>query len=269
MKTFLIKSLLLLSLATGVTGVLWGAGFWEKKDFPQWSVKDIRRIMTNSPWAREIRINSSELRGAQRGAMRMAGGGGSGPQPQGGSAGDAPDSGGNDFGGGGGDVGDAGGDGGGPGAFSGAGASLPGPTPSVPLTIRWQTSLPVKQAIVKHRFGDEAATSGEGKKFLARDEPHYIVVVSGMPAPMLALFRDSEAITAKTFLKRKKKENIVAARVEAKPVGQLLDVSFWFPRTAAVTLEDKDVEFETKIGRLKIKRKFKLKDMVFNGELSL
>ena len=74
--------------------------------------------------------------------------------------------------------------------------------------------------MVKHRFGDEAATSDEGKKFLARDEPHYIVVISGLPASMAALFRDSAAITKKTFLKRKRKDDIVAARVEASPAGK-------------------------------------------------
>ncbi len=41
-----------------------------------------------------------------------------------------------------------------------------------------------------------------------------------------------------------------------------------FPH-GAITSEDRKVEFVTKIGSIKVKRKFKLKDMVYNGKLEL
>ena len=56
----------------------------------------------------------------------------------------------------------------------------------------------------------------------------------------------------------------VAATVEASVV-----VLCYFPRTDAITLEDKDVEFITKLGPMEIKKKFKLEDMVFGGHLAL
>lgn len=47
------------------------------------------------------------------------------------------------------------------------------------------------------------------------------------------------------------------------------DVYFLFPRTDGYTVEDKEVEFVTKIGKVNIKRKFKFKDMVYNGKLEM
>jgi hypothetical protein len=44
---------------------------------------------------------------------------------------------------------------------------------------------------------------------------------------------------------------------------------FGFLRTDPIVLADKEVEFATKVGQYTVKRKFKLKDMVFKGELGL
>jgi len=44
---------------------------------------------------------------------------------------------------------------------------------------------------------------------------------------------------------------------------------FHFPRSVPYTLDDKEVEFATKLGDLSLKYKFRLKDMVFNRKLEL
>jgi hypothetical protein len=44
---------------------------------------------------------------------------------------------------------------------------------------------------------------------------------------------------------------------------------FLFPKTVPLTLDDKDVEFSSKVGSLMVKQKFHLKDMVFDGKLDL
>jgi hypothetical protein len=51
--------------------------------------------------------------------------------------------------------------------------------------------------------------------------------------------------------------------------GDLLTIEFEFPKTAPITLEDKEVEFITKVGQSQIKKKFKLTDMVFGDQLAL
>ena len=59
------------------------------------------------------------------------------------------------------------------------------------LFARWQSALPVKQAFVRLKFGAQAATSPEAKQLLEREEPDYVIVVSG---PLRSLLRgDSEA----------------------------------------------------------------------------
>jgi hypothetical protein len=47
------------------------------------------------------------------------------------------------------------------------------------------------------------------------------------------------------------------------------EVSFFFRRDEPIDLDDKEVTFETMIGRMKVEEKFKLKDMVYQGKLAL
>jgi len=42
-----------------------------------------------------------------------------------------------------------------------------------------------------------------------------------------------------------------------------------FPKTTTFTVEDKEVEFSSKFDKTVIKKKFKLKDMVFNGKVEM
>jgi hypothetical protein len=42
-----------------------------------------------------------------------------------------------------------------------------------------------------------------------------------------------------------------------------------FPKTDAISEDDKDVEFRLTVGRIQVREKFNLKDMHFNGKLEL
>jgi hypothetical protein len=83
------------------------------------------------------------------------------------------------------------------------------------------------------------------------------------------------SMKAETFLKRNNKPPIALMDmgVQQAPASEkapgFLVVVFGFPRTDAIKLEDKDVEFVTKLGQVDIKKKFNLKDMVFHGQLEL
>ena len=234
---------LMLAALTAATVTLCAADFWETKDYAEWTKKESKKLLTNSPWARQV-------------SLSMGGGGGRGGGGRGG--------------GGGGGRGGGGGGGGGtrvPGGGYGGGGMAP---PRIPLIIRWVSSLPVKQAMMRQRFGDEAATAKESLDFLNRDETKYILSVSGLPARMARMTqRDPDRFTQGVQLKRKKKEPIVAESMEVRGDEKGVEFFFTFPRTDEITLEDKDVEFEMQLGRSKTKRKFKLKDMLYKGELSL
>ncbi len=51
--------------------------------------------------------------------------------------------------------------------------------------------------------------------------------------------------------------------------AQNFDVFFAFPKSLDLKVEDMEMEFETNIGGLAVKHKFKLKDMVYEGKLEI
>src|SRR5436190_992119 len=76
----------------GVTGLTLGEDFWVKKDFLQWTGEEVRRLMTNSPWAKDVTVSApAGLVGVQRPAAAPngtdveSGGGGRGRGGRGGS----------------------------------------------------------------------------------------------------------------------------------------------------------------------------------------
>lgn len=210
---------------------LCAADFWQTKPFTEWTDKDITKLSGNSPWAKEFSV---EMGGAMPG-----GGGGKG----GGKTRDGGQTGAQEAGGG---------------------------APSLTLIIRWQSALPVKQALVKMKYKEEAATSAEAKQILELNEPDYVVVVAGLNRGLVQGKADELKATmmAATELVIKGKEPIKPK--DFRIVGQgRVDAVFSFPKTNPITEDDKEVEFQCKVGTISIKEKFRLKDMVINGKLEL
>ena len=142
--------------------------------------------------------------------------------------------------------------------------------PQMTAVVRWFSALPVKQASVKLRYGIEAATAADGLSYINREEPNYVVSVTGLPGRMAGFMqRTPDRIKENTSLHRKGKEPILPADLQITTQMEETDLYFVFPKTDPITLDDKDVEFLMKTERMEIKRKFKLKKMVFDGELSL
>jgi len=279
------KILVLAGLALAVA-IGYGADFWEKKKFAEWTTKDADKMLKDSPWAQKVEVAMGGGMGSGMGG-RGGGGGrrGGGGMPGGGGGGG--------FGGGGG--GDEGGGGGGGGGMPGGDA----PRPTMSFTVRWHTALPIKQAVAKMRFGDEAATAPQAKQMLERQENAYIIGLSGLPPAMLrgggggrpgggpgaegkggppregggGGAAMGERMKQAVQLKRKDKEPLKPVNVQAEmdQATQRANVYLIFPREEAtqITLDDKEVELEIKLGQNDIKRKFKLKDMVYDGKLEL
>ncbi len=252
------------TLGLGLIGVaiLSAANFWETKDYTHWSAKEVRKILNDSPWAKKVTLTFGGMGGS--GGQRPPGGfgGGAGGGPGGGGAG------GGGFGGaGGGGGGGAGGASRGGGGYNRAGG---GRMPSGPeLTIQWSSALPIKQALMRGRFGSEANTAAEAKQFLQRRETHYVVAVAGFSGRMAGMTKNTDRFKETTSLKRKKKDLIRPEIVEMHRQEESVTLFVSFPRTDPITLEDKNVEFEMKLGPMTVKRKFRLKDMLFDGKLEL
>jgi hypothetical protein len=234
---------------------LWAADFWQSKPAAEWSDKDLQKMMSNSPWARPYSISMNGpappvMRGSNNGDPNAdlspappisEGGGGRGGR---GGASPSPAA--------------AGGDSGGGGA-------------SATIVARWQTALPVKEALVRLKYRSEAATSPEAAQLLARQETDYLLVLTGQLRPFLRGNPDSlkKALIDASLLSAKGKTALKPSDVQLGASGTAVDAFFYFPRSAPYTLDDKEVEFSTRLGDVALRYKFRLKDMVFNGKLEL
>jgi hypothetical protein len=230
--------------------------FWVKKPFTEWSVKDATKLLQNSPWSHEVSIGGAmPMEGGSGGGGRRGGGGMGGNNDMGGMA-----TGGTDSAGGG-----RRGNGGGPGYPSEAA----GGASSMMVRVRWQSAMPVRQAIVLTQLGPEKADSDQAKKFLNQVSNEYVVAVVGLPPALDRVPEEQLNELAKgAALQRKDKDPIPAGAVQRIP-GEKGSVAFFFPKTSAITLEDKEVEFVSKVARIEVRRKFKLKDMVVGDKLEL
>ncbi len=163
-----------------------------------------------------------------------------------------------------------GGGGGGRGG-GGRGGGMPGAGErEMNFTVRWDSALPIRQAVMRAHYGPQVKSVEEAQKMLNTKLSHYAVSLIGFPARMAQ--QDPSrlaALASNAVLKRKKQDPIVAESVAVRPGDPPDGLVFYFPRRDPITLEDKEVEFQLEFGRLKIKRKFKLKKMVYNGNLEL
>ncbi len=218
------------------------ADFWQKP-YTEWSDKDTAKMMTNSPWAKSASVSMGGPGGGAPQAMPAGGGFGGGAPggPQGG--------GGSEFG-------------------PGAQGSSP---PTFDVVARWQSALPIRQAFVRLKFGAEADKSVEAAKILEQQERPYEIVLSGAMGMFLGGKPGdaAKALGEVSFLSSSRTGAIKAAQVEVGKPGKTMDVVFAFPRSMPFTVEDKEVEFATKLGASNLKYKFKLKDMVVNGKLEM
>ena len=234
-------------LVAGACAVVAAADFWETKPFMMWSAEEVQKVLTDSPWSRNVNVVLNTV-------GRGSGGLGEGEGSRGG-------------GGGGGGAREGGGGGGG-----GRGGSFPTAAPQLKLTLSWRSARPMKEALVRDQIGLGGTIPAETRDLLSREESLYVFTIMGLPT------RYAQAISsmkAESFLRRNNKPPIALMDigVQQAPASEkspaFLVVVFGFPRTDAITVEDKDVEFVTKLGQVDIKKKFNLKDMVFHGRLEL
>jgi hypothetical protein len=212
---------------------LMAADFWQKPN-AEWADKDLQKMMTNSPWAHTAVEPLTSGRG---------GGGRGGGGPQGNSGGNGS---------------------------SDADAPSPGAR-AMEVTARWQSAMPVRQAFVRLKYGAEAGKSDDAKKYLEKEQPTYELVLSGPMQPLLRGKPDeiAKSLSEVTFLSSKEKGAVKPTSVEVGKPGRSMDILIAFPRSMPFALDDKEIEFSTKLGTEPVKIKFRLKDMVYNGKLEM
>ena len=227
---------------------LLAADFWEDTDFATWSDKDVEKMLTDSPWARRATMLMGGLTagadstfqvgpGLIAAGRSLGGPAGAGPAPE-------PECGGEQF----------------------------QRIRWVNVTVTWSSALPIKLALVRRLIRFDAPIPPEEQQALTRDEPFYTIILVGLPPPFAALEPTIDAVKAHTMLKRKNGEPIVPEHVQLlmSDADRSILIEYQFPKTDAITMEDTVVEFITILGAdREIKKKFKLKDMIFGDELAL
>jgi hypothetical protein len=150
--------------------------------------------------------------------------------------------------------------------------------PTLNVDVRWDSALPVRQALARKGAGGDAYSPEQVRK-------DYIISIFGLvpggrygPASLNNQSGDGavdvrnpeemlESLMRYARLYPKGKNGI-------RPIDAKLDnasgtLHLFFPRSEAITLRDKEVTLEVRFGSLSVLKKFKLKDMVFNGQLEL
>jgi hypothetical protein len=182
--------------------------------------------------------------------------------------------------GGGGGMGSGGGMGGGGGRGGGGGGEMG--TPQIPeaphVVVRWESSAPVRAAMKKVSLS-KSVEDADAQAF-------YIVSVDGIRMPRRGqqpiesnqttpgahpLPADQQdRLKNATSLTVKGKDPIQPGKIDVVPGDEgKMTFRFYFPRSTDLSLDDKEVQFQTRVGPMALKQKFVLKEMTFDGKLAL
>lgn len=217
---------------------LLAAEFWSDSQPESWTRVEIEELLSDSPWAKAAEVRFLGDRGSGLPGVGLPGGRGGGSRIPGG--------------------------GGWPGAGGGIGfpwMNQARDSDDDDATVVWTSALPVRQALERLGVADEL------RNVHAAD--YWIVTVDGLPLPLAPLAETPDVFRQSARLELKDGSAMRAERVEVRPRPGAPAVELYFPRTSAVTIEDKTVEFQLTAGEYAIKRKFKLADMVYRGRLEM
>lgn len=268
-----------LTLAAGACVAGWrrllafSSDFWNRKEPAEWSAEEIEQLTTKSPWSKEVSAQFMSPEADETGSMGGSPrGGGGGAWPEGGGMG-GPRTGGM----GGPRIGGMGGPGmGGPGMggpdMGGGRGRRGGPLQSFKGTVRWESAKPVLEAIkspLPDAFANHYAISVSGFSMMSGPRRRSQDDDSSGNAPE-ATENMADNLKAVTLLKPKDREGAQPGIVRQQPSSGGGTFLFGFSKeTLALKPGDKEVVFSTRMGRLVVKTKFNLKDMMYHGELAV
>ena len=216
--------------------------FWNRKDPSEWSADEVDRLITKSPWAKEIAASAPQSgsgAGRSRAGLSIPGIGGIG----GGRRGDRPAGGGQQYHG----------------------------------VVRWESAKPVLEAMkapLPAEFSDHYVISVSGIPM-----PSLRPATSDdgrTDAAARARQREVEGVLDKlkglTYLELKGARSAQPGIVQETPlgVGETRTLLFGFSKALLqLSPDDQEVGFITQMETIPVKAKFNLKEMMYHGELAV
>lgn len=244
-------------------------GVWQNKAFQDWTDEDARSILTDSPWAKPVPMPVSGRPG-----IVVIEPGANGATPPTASLGNPANT----------TSGTNMTNSGNPGsqgpAETGGLHNLPStPTPSAisgntgapagqaGVTIIWASAIPIRLAVLKLRSGANTPTEDEIQR-VKHERPNYVIAVVGLPAPEGG--SDPKALANDAFLTIRGKAPLMANDSSYRRIGNSDVYFFRFTRASlSISSTDEQVEFRMTMGRIELKRKFDLRGMQYQGQLTL
>jgi hypothetical protein len=216
--------------------LLAGSPSWQGKPATQWDENDAKQVLRNSPWVK--RATASLLFQPSKDQLRAGGkmGGGKSVGLQSLELSNLV---------------------GGSTHHSNSTAKKPGY-----LTLRWESASPVRTA--ESKLQDPNAPGWDGE--------YYAIAVYGVPIDAGRLDEAGQSADLKKLgvLKRDGMKDMTAAKVEITASGSgLATVLYLFPRSAAITGEEKRIEFSAQFGPIFVAQYFYPGEMLFQGRLEL
>lgn len=214
-----------------VAGVaLMAADFWEDQPFTDWSDKDVQKMLTDSPWAQQVRIAIGSL---SEDALPTA------AQP----AGPPEECGGAQFGG-----------------IQRHRLSVVW-TSALPVKqalVRQAVGLGAPVPAESQQILDQS------------EPQYAVTIFGIPPSlAVLGSMRDT-LMTETTLRRKNQAPIVPEdVRLFQNADDGMIRIIFLFPKTDVIELDDKDVELVTRLVDSEVKKKFKLEDMVFQDQLEL
>jgi hypothetical protein len=242
-----------------------GGDPWKSKPYQQWDSKDIHRILSDSPWARIVRV-SAPWRGRKSAASQSpsqpssqpppttASGGGMSRGSYGSSTAPAPR---------------AGNEGDEAGEESG--------TAQAAFLVRWNSSRVVREAALRDAILAGKMKESDADRLLAQPAPVYDVFVTGHDMAPFAGADEKELKSHAFLVTRKFRKSIPAAAVQIirGPDGtSVTALLFSFPRKEpdgepAIAPDEKGVEFQLTQGDLSLRFTFEPQKMADSRGMDL